>query len=208
MRRLFPLLLGLLLMLAGAGPAAADVPPYVCSDGQELVPGDFVPDASGTHVTAPFRIPESCGTLQITLATYAVSPDLEQSRLHDSVSGTFTGSADGVTEQLTAELPGCDMEVWLVVGEAEPESTDYQLEQLLLGDSAEGDECPTATPTAPLDPFGSEVTIQGERGVAELTVEPGCDDIEVSLVNVETGRDGRRLTGRRGPAACAAGPVG
>ena len=77
MRRLFPLLLGLLLMLAGAGPAAADVPPYVCSDGQELVPGDFVPDASGTHVTAPFRIPESCGTLQITLATYAVSPDLE-----------------------------------------------------------------------------------------------------------------------------------
>jgi hypothetical protein len=29
--------------------------------------------------------------------------------------------------------------------------------------------------------------------VAELTVEPGCEDIEVSLVNVDTGRDGRRL---------------
>ena len=67
------------------------------------------------------------------------------------------------------------------------------MSRLLLGDFAEGNECPTATPTAPLDPFGSEVTIQGERGVAEFTVEPGCEDIEVSLVNYETGRDGRRL---------------
>jgi hypothetical protein len=33
--------------------------------------------------------------------------------------------------------------------------------------------------------------------VAELTVEPGCEDIEVSLVNFETGRDGRRLGGTR-----------
>ena len=219
-RRSLTLLLGLLLVLAGAGTAAADVPPYQCPDGQEIALGDFATDATGEHVTASFQIPASCGSLQITLATYALSPDGEKTRLHKSTSSTFAGGPD--VQQLTVETPGCDLFIWLVVGEVRADPDSYDIDKLLLGDSddsltdCDGFDPPpssstttTTTTTTTTEPPADEdchalqpsnkidadakVVIRGDTARATFTVLPGCGTVELSMATYTISLAGREL---------------
>jgi hypothetical protein len=54
------------------------------------------------------------------------------------------------------------------------------------------EECPSANPTDKIDPFGTEVRVVGETVVADFTIEPGCEDVEVSLANRIMGRNGSK----------------
>jgi hypothetical protein len=222
-RRFLSLLAGLLLLVAAAGPATADPLPVHCPDGSRIVVDEFTSDDAGTEVTATFTIPASCQDITLTLATYAISPDGEQTALHASASGTFDGGPD--KQELTVAGPGCDQDAYLVVGPAKDDPASYGDNEIVdigtddtFGDCDGFEEPPpsssttTTTTTAPtttteppageechaLQPSGkldadAKVVITGDTARATFTVLPGCGTVELSLATYTIALAGREL---------------
>jgi hypothetical protein len=171
-RRFLSLFAAVLLVVAAAGPAGADPLPVHCPDGSRIVVDEFTSDDAGTEVTATFTIPASCQDIKLTLATYAISPDGSETALHASASGIFDGGPG--KQQLTVDGPGCDQDVYLVVGSAKDDPATYGDNEIVdigsdetFGDCGGFDPPPsssttttttttTTTPTPTTEPEGED----------------------------------------------------
>jgi hypothetical protein len=225
-RRLLPLLAGLLLALFLAAPAGAHPAGDACPDGVPIDTSTFDPDYATDQVSIEFTLPQECGTTQVSIATYKTSGDASQGRqpLFASTSRTFTGGPD--RHSISTTIPDCNYWAYLVFGPAQNDAAVYDSTDLLHqvhdlsvdacdepppsssttttstttttttttapGDFEDHEACPDGDPANRIDPLGTGVRIEGETAVADFTIEPGCENVEVSLANRIVGRDGSK----------------